>query len=218
MNIRGILEQQHGGTEMGYLMDFLNVYGPRDWMKKYATIEGGAYMDSLRRLLRDMGTTSWIEITSGLSYLAFKALDVYIGIESYGRVPAQRAWYLANASGPPLDRGIPHAEDWYYYTDLLSIGQREAPEEWTVDPLSCIPQQARIALRRVDRILGHLPMTDLGVMIGALGSLPDGQNPVLLLLAQRRAQRYEIEGKGNGEGKGKDPMWYLEKYLAKSRW
>ena len=61
-------------------------------------------------------------------------------------------------------------------------------------------------------------MTDLGVMIGALGSLPGGQDPVLSLLAQRRAQRYEIEGKGNGEGKGKDPMWYLEKYLAKSRW
>ena len=56
---------------------------------------------------------SWIEFTSGLSYLAFKALDVYIGIVLCGRVPAQRAWYLANASGPPLDRGIPHAEDWY---------------------------------------------------------------------------------------------------------
>ena len=112
-----------------------------------------------------------------LSWLAFKALDVYIGVVSHGRVPAQRAWYLANASGPPLDRGIPHAEDWCYYTDLLSIGQREASDEWTVDPLSRLPQQAHIALRRVDRILGHLPMTDLGVMIGALGSLPDGQDP-----------------------------------------
>ncbi len=174
-------------------------------------------MDSLRRLLRDMGTTSWTEITSGLSYLAFKALDVYIGIVSYGRVPAQRVWYLANASGPPLDRGIPHAEDWYYYTDLLSIGQREASDEWTVDPLSRLPQQARIGLRRVDCILGRLPMMDLGVVIGALGSLPGGQDPVLLLLAQRRAQRYKMEEKGNGEGKGQDPMWYLEKYRWSSR-
>ena len=80
LNFHGITDSRYEGT---LLEDSLGVFIGRQYEaqgKAYVQgpILGGYDADSLRYHFGEIGIKCWVEITTGLSYLAYRGLDVYI--------------------------------------------------------------------------------------------------------------------------------------------
>jgi hypothetical protein len=94
------------------------------------------YRQGLRNLLPRLGIVNWCEITSGLSWRAYCALDVYVRVFSTNMPPPTvEAHYLLNNDRPVFYRHPPRAEDWWEFAVWESIGQSPVVSEWAVRDL-----------------------------------------------------------------------------------
>ena len=67
------------------------------WRLEYCCISQGFFMESLRRLLGALDISNWFEITAGMSWRQYRALDLYVRVFSAGLLPPEEvAWYLLN--------------------------------------------------------------------------------------------------------------------------
>ena len=82
LNFHGIIDSEYEGT---LLADSLGDFVRRQYEaqgKAYVQgpILGGHDADSLRYHFGELGIKCWVEITTGLSYVAYRGLDVYIKV------------------------------------------------------------------------------------------------------------------------------------------
>ena len=120
-----------------------------EWKRECCSVVQGFFMESLRRLLGALGVSNWFEITAGMSWRQYRALDLYVRVFSGGLRPlAEEAWYLLNIDSSVQYRHKPRPENWYQYTTWTSWGQRPCMTEWKLVNVAALarmpPQQARL--------------------------------------------------------------------------
>ena len=140
LNWRGMTNPAHNGTYIGYLEHVLDricvSIGMPLWRSEFCHVWHGQYRQGLRNLLPRLGIVNWCEITSGLSWRAYRALDVYVRVFSNNMPPPTvEAHYLLNNDRPVFQRYAPNAEDWWEFAVWESIGQSEVVSEWAVRDL-----------------------------------------------------------------------------------
>jgi len=99
----------------------------QNWRETYGTHHGGAeYHEGLRRLLRAIRKSVWIELVSGYSRAVYGGLDVYVRLVSDAVLPEEDArflvWDVERVN--PMDRWLPAPFDWYTFQHWFSMGQK----------------------------------------------------------------------------------------------
>lgn len=184
-NIAGLMDPKYVVSETPrplwcLLETIFQKRGNPNWRQQYCTMDHGAYHDSFRTLLLDIGVKVWVELTTGLSYQQFRALDAYCKTFAAGvAAPTEESWYLLNTEVmPPIERRQLWAEEWYYCTHWRSWGQRQSiTEHDLVDNREkyALARAAQaflhpydaVANNRISRTLGHL-----GYHVSGLGHQP----------------------------------------------
>ena len=81
LNVTGMLQTRHQGQsvgKLGWVLDQLCATSYPDWHLRHCLISAGYFAQSLRDLLGRIGIPLWIEYTSGFSWQAYRALDLYV--------------------------------------------------------------------------------------------------------------------------------------------
>ena len=89
----------------------------------------------MRKFLVGIGCDVWYERVCGLSWKAYKGLDMYEVLITPNMVlqhgmPVEGNWYILNAEGPPMTRDEYGADQWYHCHYWYHVGQRELPNIW----------------------------------------------------------------------------------------
>jgi hypothetical protein len=164
----GRIEGRAVAMRVGELFDVL--FGGPVWRQTYAVIREGYFLESIRRLIREeLGAYNWLELTIGRSYIAYAALDVYVKVVSHGMpLPDEEAHFVLNTSLPWWQRTwYPRPDQWWYFQDWYSYGQRPSPAEWKVEyGLEKVPEDT------LARMMHYLPV-GMPQGIGPGSGIPD---------------------------------------------
>ena len=163
----GRIEGRALQMRVGELFDVL--FNGTTWRQEYAWIREGYFLASLRRLIRErLNAYNWLELTIGRSYIAYAALDVYVKVVSYQMpLPDEEAHFVLNASLPWWQRTwFPRPDEWWYFQDWYSYGQRPSPAEWKIEyGLQDVPE---------DELANRMRSLPVGMTPGIGGSIiPD---------------------------------------------
>ena len=137
----GSVRYHLGWEELGFLSDFLEArFGPQ-LMAAYQQVPPGFVCDPLRFLIAQRFCPVWVEVTSGFSQFAFRALDMCVSVRTWGRPPPLcEAWLLLNTSAPrDHRREVPDPAAWWRSAgDARPHGPRESigEEAWPPPPPS----------------------------------------------------------------------------------
>lgn len=94
--------------------------------QRYLSYVMGDTMDGFRRSIADVLAPDWIEVTAGISWGQYRAMDLYFRMQTATRPPSGiEAWYLGNVSLPPMERIEPDIIYWWAYGPLTEYGQRD---------------------------------------------------------------------------------------------
>ena len=98
----------------------------------YLCSQPGEARAPLRELLyRNLGARIWAEITCGRSYAGYKALDLYLQVNTYpSHEEPQEAQYLLNVGMPVHQRPSIGPEQWYLCPQWVSAGQKYGINQW----------------------------------------------------------------------------------------
>ena len=142
LNVTGMLQTRHQGQsvgKLGWVLDQLCATSYPDWHLRHCLISAGYFAQSLRDLLGRIGIPLWIEYTSGFSWQAYRALDLYVRPLVPGMPPPEfSCWFLLNAEGEASPRSLTNPEKWYEHEVWQCIGQRWTPDEWYIEPIQVV--------------------------------------------------------------------------------
>ncbi len=219
LNWAGILETKFQGHQLSMLLgDFIDGVclqkGMADWKERYCRIGHGFYRQSLRELLVSLGIVTWAELTCGLSWRGYAALDVYLRVFAGGMAPPEEeAWYLLNTEYAPQHRQLYNPEYWYMCKFWQSFGQRPCIAEWFIHEPTALMRMA------------FGPTPELNVLRMAPCN-PITQRRMLTVMNHLTGIRRELpmehgdevpKGKGRGRGGGRMMLGDAEVPTGKGR-
>ena len=148
----------------------------QNWRETYGTHHGGAeYYEGLRRLLRVMQKSVWIELVSGYSREVYGGLDVYVRLVScdvFDSVPEEDVHFLVwdVEKVNPMDRWLPAPFDWYTFQHWFSMGQKPQGFADEVEDLRMhLARGDPAAQRRMQTLSAHVANQGRYSMAKAMG-------------------------------------------------
>jgi hypothetical protein len=205
-NIHALSSSQYDPQELpeklgGVLERRATDLGITDFRAKYCVTMRGNYYEGLRRCMHELGMPNWMELTTGISWQAYRGIDVYVKIYSY-RMPAPKfeSWWLLNTQYPPDVRHYYAPEQWWLLRNWVSVGQKQSITEHAIEDVrhrmaltlaSTAVGGGQAATLRMHRIIHHIfpPGEQLG--------MPDD-----LYLDMNEYGKGYLKGEGKGKGKG----------------
>ena len=148
LNFAGIGQRKYNGTELEMPLGILLRTACESQgiqFLPYVQITGGSYHRSLRQLLYDLGIFAHLEITTGLSWRAYRGLDAYLKVFSgASEPPLEEAHFVLNTKYPVWARQLLSPEEWWKCVVWHSVGQRESITEHDLLDIRMIGQMSRL--------------------------------------------------------------------------
>ena len=133
-NIAGISNPAFQGVMLQYnLGEILDRIAPPElvgWRSQYLSVAGGMYNDVFRQVLLAFGVQYHVEMTFGLSLLAYLGVDAYVKF-FHGNMPPPEyeAHFVLNDDRAPEYRRFHRPDQWWMCKVWRSLGQRESITE-----------------------------------------------------------------------------------------
>ena len=139
-NVKDMIEQAHGGIHLGPAEAVLDEEWRRrridgnTWRKKYLPQPGSSHLMPLWGMLHDLHVATWTLYTTGLSWHAYRGIDVYIRQYAWGMPePKQEAHWLVNhCEHVWWERPLLEPYDWYKCRVWESKGQKDCIFVWNL--------------------------------------------------------------------------------------
>ena len=111
--------------------------GPVNWRIRIMPPQNEFFLDSLRAVLQSLGIRTEIQMSSGLSKYAFRALDMVTKLLEWDKpIPHHSAWDLLYTHLYPRDRMLPCPELWWRRMHRQSFGEKLTSQTFTC--MTCI--------------------------------------------------------------------------------
>ena len=137
-NVKDMIER-HGGILLGTAEEVLDKewarrhIDGRTWRSRYLPQPGFAHLLPLWSMLHDLQVVTWTLYTTGLSWHAYRGIDVYIRQYAWGMPePTQEAHWLVNHCDVWWQRPLREPYDWYKCRVWESLGQKDCIYVWNL--------------------------------------------------------------------------------------